>query len=40
MGMTPYPGVGAANLVSLLQEGMRLSQPKHCPDRMYTTNDH
>ncbi|XP_065835232.1 tyrosine-protein kinase receptor UFO-like isoform X2 [Oscarella lobularis] len=35
MGMTPYPGVGVANLVPLLQEGMRLSQPKHCPHQMF-----
>ncbi|XP_065835765.1 tyrosine-protein kinase receptor UFO-like [Oscarella lobularis] len=35
MGMTPYPGVGVGNLVTLLQEGMRLSQPKHCPDRIF-----
>ena len=39
MGMTPYPGVALANLVPLLQEGMRLGQPKHCPDQMYSTND-
>ncbi|XP_065835753.1 tyrosine-protein kinase receptor TYRO3-like [Oscarella lobularis] len=35
MGMTPYPGVGVGNLVPLLQEGMRLSQPRHCPNRIF-----
>ncbi|XP_065835531.1 uncharacterized protein [Oscarella lobularis] len=35
MGTSPYPGVAVVSLLPLLQEGMRLSQPKHCPDQMF-----
>ena len=34
IGKTPYPGVPISDFIKLLEEGMRLSQPMHSPERM------
>ncbi|XP_065829687.1 fibroblast growth factor receptor-like [Oscarella lobularis] len=35
IGKTPYPGVPISDFIKLLEEGMRLSQPMHSPERMF-----
>ncbi|CAB3984345.1 fibroblast growth factor receptor 4-like isoform X1 [Paramuricea clavata] len=35
LGASPYPGMNSQEVVSFLQNGMRMDKPKHCSDELY-----
>ena len=34
LGASPYPGLNSYELVSFLQDGYRMDNPKHCSDEL------
>lgn len=35
LGSTPYPGMGAADVMRRVRDGYRLEKPEHCHREMY-----
>ena len=35
LGSTPYPGLGAAEVMKRVRDGFRLEKPEHCKREMY-----